>query len=78
MNKSNVTNLIALLITIVGFLKPFESNTILMIGLFSLSGGITNWIAIHMLFERIPFIYGSGIIPKNFITNPITLIWAEN
>ena len=67
MNKSNVTNLIALLITIVGFLKPFENNIILMIGLFSLSGGITNWLAIHMLFEKIPFIYGSGIIPKNFI-----------
>ena len=66
MNKSNVTNLIALLITIVGFLNPFENNIILMIGLFSLSGGITNWIAIHMLFEKIPFIYGSGIIPKNF------------
>ena len=66
MNKSNVTNLIALLITIVGFLKPFENNIILMIGLFSLSGGITNWLAIHMLFEKIPFIYGSGIIPKNF------------
>ena len=66
MNKSNVTNLIALLITIVGFSKPFENNIILMIGLFSLSGGITNWIAIHMLFEKIPFIYGSGIIPKNF------------
>ena len=66
MNKSNVTNLIALLITIVGFFKPFENNIILMIGLFSLSGGITNWLAIHMLFEKIPFIYGSGIIPKNF------------
>ena len=66
MNKSNVTNLIALLITIVGFSKPFENNIILMIGLFSLSGGITNWLAIHMLFEKIPFIYGSGIIPKNF------------
>ena len=67
MNKSNVTNLITLLITIVGFSKPFENNIILMIGLFSLSGGITNWLAIHMLFEKIPFIYGSGIIPKNFI-----------
>ena len=32
---------------------------------FALSGGITNWIAIHMLFEKIPF-YGSGVIPKRF------------
>tara|TARA_B100000700_G_C15025002_1_gene847704 strand:- start:266 stop:862 length:597 start_codon:yes stop_codon:yes gene_type:complete len=37
-----------------------------MAGLFALSGGITNWIAIHMLFEKIPFLYGSGIIPQRF------------
>ena len=66
MSKSLVTNLVALVLTVIGFLKPFDSNLILMIGLFSLSGGITNWLAIHMLFEKIPFIYGSGIIPINF------------
>ena len=66
MSKSLVTNLVALVITVIGFFKPFDSNLILMIGLFSLSGGITNWLAIHMLFEKIPFIYGSGIIPINF------------
>ena len=67
MNKSLLTNIIALLITSVGILNPFENSLILMIGLFSLSGGITNWIAIHMLFEQVPFVYGSGIIPKNFL-----------
>ena len=67
MNKSLLTNIIALLITSVGILNPFENSLILMIGLFSLSGGITNWIAIHMLFEKVPFVYGSGIIPKNFL-----------
>ena len=66
MSKSLVTNLVALVLTVIGFLKPFDSSLILMIGLFSLSGGITNWLAIHMLFEKIPFIYGSGIIPINF------------
>lgn len=35
-------------------------------GLFALSGGITNWLAVHMLFERIPGIYGSGVIPLRF------------
>ena len=67
MNKSVLTNIIALLITLIGIINPFENSLLLMIGLFSLSGGITNWIAIHMLFEKVPFIYGSGIIPKNFL-----------
>ena len=67
MNKSLLTNIIALLITLIGTLNPFNNNLVLMIGLFSLSGGITNWIAIYMLFEKVPFIYGSGIIPRNFL-----------
>ena len=67
MNKSILTNIIALLITLTGIINPFENSLLLMIGLFSLSGGITNWIAIHMLFEKVPFVYGSGIIPKNFL-----------
>ena len=67
MNKSLLTNIIALLITLIGIINPFENSLLLMIGLFSLSGGITNWIAIHMLFEKVPFVYGSGIIPKNFL-----------
>lgn len=37
-----------------------------MIGLFALSGGITNWLAIHMLFNKIPLLYGSGVIPGRF------------
>lgn len=35
-------------------------------GLYALSGGITNWLAVHMLFERIPGFYGSGVIPLRF------------
>tara|TARA_A100001011_G_scaffold383743_1_gene455372 strand:+ start:206 stop:799 length:594 start_codon:yes stop_codon:yes gene_type:complete len=35
-------------------------------GAFALSGGITNWLAIHMLFEKVPFLYGSGVIPNRF------------
>ena len=67
MNKSILTNIVALLITLIGIINPFENSLLYMIGLFSLSGGITNWIAIHMLFEQVPFVYGSGIIPKNFL-----------
>ena len=35
-------------------------------GLFALSGGLTNWLAIHMLFEKVPLLYGSGVIPDRF------------
>ena len=35
-------------------------------GLFALSGGVTNWLAVHMLFERVPGLYGSGVIPLRF------------
>ena len=42
--------------------KAYILNT----GLFALSGGVTNWLAVHMLFERIPGIYGSGVIPLRF------------
>ncbi|KAL0224770.1 hypothetical protein RCL1_002682 [Eukaryota sp. TZLM3-RCL] len=35
-------------------------------GLFGFAGGVTNWLAIKMLFDKIPFIYGSGVIPARF------------
>jgi uncharacterized membrane protein YheB (UPF0754 family) len=35
-------------------------------GLFALSGAITNQLAIHMLFDRVPLLYGSGVIEINF------------
>ncbi len=64
MNKSIVTNGIALLIVIVGF--SLNNPTIKTIGLFALSGAITNWLAVHMLFEKVPGLYGSGVIPSHF------------
>lgn len=64
MNKSLITNLIALIITIVGLL--INNSIVLTIGLFALSGAVTNWIAIHMLFEKVPFFYGSGVIENRF------------
>lgn len=66
MNKSLATNLITLLITIYGSFSPFYSAEIFMAGLFGLSGGLTNWLAIHMLFEKVPFLFGSGVIPSRF------------
>lgn len=66
MNKSLGTNLIALLVIIAGYLSPWFSEQILTVGFFALSGAITNWLAIHMLFEKIPFLYGSGVVPLHF------------
>jgi len=63
-NKSIITNLLALLATAVGY---FLAQSILFtVGLFALSGAFTNWIAVHMLFEKVPGLYGSGIIPARF------------
>ena len=46
--------------------SPIYSTEIFMAGLFALSGGLTNWLAIHMLFEKIPLLYGSGVVPERF------------
>ena len=64
MNKSLVINLIALFLTVLGF--ALDNSQLLTVGLFALSGAITNWLAIHMLFEKVPGLYGSGVIPARF------------
>ena len=66
MNKSFLTNLTAVLITFIG-LFPIYNEIIFFTGLFALSGSITNWLAVYMLFDKVPFIYGSGVIPRNFV-----------
>ena len=65
-NKSFVTNLIAVLIIVASYLSPVEPDLVKSIGFFALSGAFTNWVAIHMLFEKVPFLYGSGVIPNRF------------
>jgi len=64
MNKSIITNFIALFSTLLGFY--LGNNILYTVGLFALSGAITNWLAIHMLFEKVPLLYGSGVIPARF------------
>lgn len=64
LNKSLMTNLIALIITVTGFY--LADVHIRNIGFYAISGALTNWLAIYMLFEKIPFLYGSGIIPNKF------------
>ncbi|MGO2012987.1 DUF445 domain-containing protein [Pseudoalteromonas sp.] len=64
MNKSVVTNFIAAVCVAVGYF--FEQSILLSVGLFALSGAVTNLLAIHMLFDKVPFLYGSGVITLKF------------
>lgn len=66
-DKHILPNVLAALVilTSFAFAEPV-SAVILSVGLFALSGAITNWLAIHMLFERVPGLYGSGVVPLHF------------
>lgn len=68
MNKSLLTNLVSAAILAIGLLLgETELAAILtMVGLFALSGALTNWLAVFMLFEKVPFLYGSGVVPAHF------------
>ena len=69
MSKSFITDTLSILLIGLSFIVPEAYyHAVLFTGLFALSGAITNQLAIHMLFERVPFLYGSGIIEKNFET----------
>jgi len=67
LNKNVLPNLLALVVIAVSFLfdDPIRP-VVLSTGLFALSGALTNWLAVHMLFERIPGLYGSGVIVLHF------------
>ncbi len=64
MNKSLLTNLVSIAVIAIGLF--LNDNLVLMVGLFALSGAITNWLAIYLLFERVPGLIGSGVIPNQF------------
>lgn len=64
MNKSIITNIVSLVLLMIGWFT--QQSWLLMMGLFAISGALTNWLAIYMLFERIPGLVGSGVIPNQF------------
>lgn len=66
LNKSLITNLVAITLIGLSFTTTEFSSLLLYTGLFALSGAVTNQLAIHMLFEKVPFLYGSGVIPARF------------
>lgn len=67
MNKSLLTNVVASGLVTAGLLTaaPYQAH-LLNTGMFALAGGVTNWLAIHMLFEKVPGLYGSGVISARF------------
>ena len=68
MNKSLLTNLIAAAVCGGTYACPefTGKQTLFLSGLFALSGALTNWLAVHMLFEKVPGFYGSGVISLRF------------
>ncbi|HLT62909.1 MAG TPA: hypothetical protein VKZ92_00135 [Pseudohongiella sp.] len=67
MDKGLLTNLVASVVVVLGYLVPGAGGQwLLSAGLFALSGSLTNSIAIHMLFEKVPGLYGSGVIVSRF------------
>jgi uncharacterized membrane protein YheB (UPF0754 family) len=64
LNKNILTNIISFLIFIFGIV--LDNEYLINIGLFAISGAITNSLAIYMIFEKVPFLYGSGVIEAKF------------
>ncbi len=64
MNKSLVSNILAATVLAVGTVS--NNELLKSVGLFALSGALTNWLAIYMLFEKVPCLYGSGVVPTHF------------
>ncbi len=66
-DKNLVPNLVAIVLIVLGMLiPPPVGQFVFYTGLFALSGAVTNWLAVHMLFEKVPGLYGSGVIPLHF------------
>ena len=68
--KGNLSNLISFGLLGLGLIGRVEGVTgsgwVLAVGLFGFAGGVTNWLAVKMLFDRVPLLYGSGVIPARF------------
>jgi len=67
LDKHLTPNLIAVALILCSLALPEPWHAIVLsTGLFALSGALTNWLAVHMLFERVPGLYGSGVITLHF------------
>lgn len=67
MNKSLITNLASGVLVLLGLFLPTPwAHHVFSTGIFALSGAFTNWLAVYMLFEKVPLLYGSGVVPNRF------------
>jgi len=67
LSKSTTTDIVSIILIIASFyISTPYSTPLLYIGLFAISGAVTNQLAIYMLFNRVPLLYGSGVIENNF------------
>jgi hypothetical protein len=72
LNKGDVSNFCTFCVLVVGialkqkYPSSWAASYVMTFGLFGFAGGITNWLAIKMLFDRVPFLIGSGVIPRQF------------
>ena len=66
-SKSTLTDILS--VTLIGLsllvAQPY-ATPLLFTGLFAISGAVTNQLAIYMLFNKVPLLYGSGVIQNNF------------
>ncbi|CAE7216913.1 CYCL [Symbiodinium sp. KB8] len=70
-NKGNIANGVTFAIMVIGIIwvllaDHVAARYVLSLGLFGWAGAVTNWLAVYMLFEKVPGIYGSGVIPGRF------------
>ena len=68
-NKGDASNIFTLVVMVLGLVFSLTgadrevTKYTLAFGLFGFAGGVTNWLAVKMLFDRIPGLYGSGLLP---------------
>ena len=65
-NKGYATNLAGVTICLASFLWEGQSELLWSVGTYSVTGSITDSIALYMLFEKVRFVFGSGVIPNRF------------
>ncbi|CAA6805733.1 MAG: Unknown protein [uncultured Sulfurovum sp.] len=66
-SKATITDVVSVSLIGIGLTVAAPiAKPILYTGLFAFSGAITNQVAIYMLFNKVPFLYGSGVIEDNF------------
>ena len=67
--KGNISTMISFFLLVMGLITSRTTSFgpwVLAAGLFGFAGGITNWLAVKMLFDKVPILYGSGVIPNRF------------